>query len=316
MSRLSSPPSDAGPAAHSTPAGAWALLGCLTLAWGFNWPFLPVVLAEMSVWTLRAGTLGLAGLLLLGFVRLRGLSLAVPRRNWPWLALASVGNLSFWNVASGYAVATIPSGHAAVIGFSMPLWAALIGFFFLGERLTRRNVVALGFGAAALGLLLSHELRMAAGAPLGFLLMTAAAIAWAAVTFLQRRIDWGAPLLVVTTWQVVLGAAPLIAGALLLGDWRLFVPTPQAIGILVFMAIVSQTLGMIVWFRLAELLPANKAGLASVLVPVVATVSAAFIADERLGWTELGALAAIVASLWLALVARDAPAPPGSARGR
>jgi hypothetical protein len=73
-----------------------------------------------------------------------------------------------WNIASTYAAVLIPSGQAAVLGFTMPLWAALISWAVLGERLTGRLALAVGArrdrGGAADG---APSFGAYANAPLG-----------------------------------------------------------------------------------------------------------------------------------------------------
>ena len=60
---------------------AIALLLLLGLVWGTNWPLFPIVMREISVWTFRSVSMTGAGLLLLATARLRGQSLALPRRH-------------------------------------------------------------------------------------------------------------------------------------------------------------------------------------------------------------------------------------------
>jgi len=111
------------------------LLAVITLVWGTNWALFPLAVREVSVWTFRSVAVFGAGLALLIVARLRGLSLAIPRRHWGPVALATCFYLVLWNIASTYAALMIPSGQAAVLGFTMPLWAALIGWAVLGERI-------------------------------------------------------------------------------------------------------------------------------------------------------------------------------------
>jgi drug/metabolite transporter (DMT)-like permease len=70
---------------------------------------------------------------LLSVARLRGLPLAVPRRYWRTIVAATLFYLVLWNIASTYAAVLIPSGQAAILGFTMPLWAALIAWAFLAN---------------------------------------------------------------------------------------------------------------------------------------------------------------------------------------
>src|SRR5690606_26199245 len=102
---------------------ALALLAVLTLVWGTNWTLMPIAMREVSVFTFRAiGSLA-AGTILLGVARARGQPLAIRREDWPTVVAASFAYLLVWNVASAWAAILIPSGQAAVLGFTMPFWA-------------------------------------------------------------------------------------------------------------------------------------------------------------------------------------------------
>ena len=122
---------------------ALLLLLALTIVWGTNWPLFSYAVREVSVWTFRAVSMTGAGLLLLLIARLRGEALAIPRQSWGVLAVSTFFYLILWNVTSTYTAILIPSGQAAVLGFTMPLWSALITWLVLGERLSARLMLAI-----------------------------------------------------------------------------------------------------------------------------------------------------------------------------
>src|SRR6188472_4377730 len=115
-----------------------ALVVILTVLWGTNWPLFALAVREVSVWTFRAVSVLAAGILLLAWSRWKGRNLRIPREHWPTMALAAAIYLGIWNIASTYAAVLIPSGQAAILGFTMPLWAALGSRIFFGERLAPR----------------------------------------------------------------------------------------------------------------------------------------------------------------------------------
>ncbi len=139
---------------HSIPRRALVLLAILTIVWGTNWPLFPLAVREISVWTFRAVSLVIAGCVLLAVARWRGQSLAIARRHWGAVFLGTMTYLVVWNIASTYAAVLIPSGQAAVLGFTMPLWAALISWAVLGERMSARTLVAIALGGVAVALLM------------------------------------------------------------------------------------------------------------------------------------------------------------------
>lgn len=281
---------------------ALVLLGVLTLVWGTNWPLFPLAVREVSVWTFRAvGVLG-AGAILLAVARMRGDRLGIAREHWPAVVAAALCYLLVWNVASTYAAILIPSGQAAVLGFTMPLWSALISRVVFGERLGARMRIAIALGAAAVALLMTPNLAALASAPVGLALGLLAAIGWAVGTQILARNPVGASALVLTAWQMLIAGVPTAVVALALGDAPWFMPSWQSIAVIAWITLVPMAIGNACWFAIVGLLPPNVAGLSAILVPVVALVSGAIVHGEPLGVVQWAAMACCIASLSLALL--------------
>src|SRR5947209_18036033 len=68
---------------------------------------------------------GLAGVLLLGFVGMRGEPLRLGRRDFVGVAVGGVLLFVGGNYLLGMAERTVPSGVAAVLGATTPLWIAV-----------------------------------------------------------------------------------------------------------------------------------------------------------------------------------------------
>ncbi len=279
------------------------LLAILTLVWGTNWPLFAYAVREVSVWTFRGIALPVAGLVLLAAARLRGQSLRLPRQHWPAVLAASLFYLVVWNVASTYSAVLIPSGQSAVLGFTMPLWAALIGWAVLGQKLTPRMLAALILGVAAVLLLMLPSLQAYAQAPLGVALGLLAGLGWAVGTLiLKRHPVTGVPATVLTGWQMLLTAVPIAGMALWLGQGQWFMPSWTSVAVIAYIALVPMCIGNLCWFSIVGMLPANVAGLGSILVPVVAMVSGALVHGEPLGALQWVAMACSVGSLSLAVL--------------
>ncbi len=284
------------------PPRALILLAVLTLLWGTNWPLFPYAVREVSVWTFRAIGVTLAGSTLLAVARARGMSLAIPRAAWPTIVTATLFYLVLWNIASTYAAILIPSGQAAILGFTMPLWSALISWAVLGERLTRRIVFAVLLGGAAVTLLMVPSFEAYAQAPLGMGLGLLAGLGWAIGTLILKRSGVAISAMVLTGWQLLICAVPTTLGALLLGDWNWFVPSWTSIAVIGYIALVPMAIGNVCWFAIVGLLPANVAGLSAILVPVVAMISGALLHGEPLGPLQWLAMLCSVGALSLVLI--------------
>lgn len=286
---------------------ALVLLIVLTLVWGTNWPLFAFAVKEISVWTFRAVAVSLAGVTLLAVARARGQSLAIPRQYWLSIGLGTCFYLVYWNIASTYSAILIPSGQSAVLGFTMPLWSALISWLVLGERLSGRMLLGLLFGGAAVLLLMVPGLAAYANAPLGFALGLSAGLGWAIGTLILKRGKVLVPATVLTGWQLLITALPTTLGALWFGDGRWFMPSWQTLVVVAYIALVPMSIGNVAWFSIVGMLPVNVAGLSTIMVPMVAMVSGALVHGEPLGPTQWAAMLCCAVALSLVLLRPSGP---------
>jgi len=279
-----------------------ALLGTLTLVWGTNWPLFKIALDELPVLTFRAIVLVTATLMLLVVVLARGESFAVPRGKWPALIAASTMNLLVWNIATSLAVLYIPSGHASVLAYTMPLWVALLGFAVFGQRLTGRLLAAILIGAAAVVALMVPNFTSYAHAPAGLFWGLFAGFCWAVGTFIVKRTSWHGMGLSLTFWQIAITLPPILLGALVIDGLPTHWPSTQVLVATIYTGAVPMALGTAAWFALVKLLPAQVAGLSAIAIPIVAIVSGVLILNEPLSALQAIAIASTVVSLSLALM--------------
>src|SRR5450631_3116123 len=142
-------PKPSGARVPITPAGLM-FLAITSVGWGFNWPVTKYLLGELPPLTLR-GTTGVIGAALLALLALlRGQSLTVASEIWPRLILAGVLNVTAWMVLMGLALLWLPASEAALIAYTMPIWASLLALPVLGERPTLLRTLGLVMAFAGL----------------------------------------------------------------------------------------------------------------------------------------------------------------------
>lgn len=290
--------------ASSMPLRALAMLAVISLVWGTVWPLLPVVLREVSVWTFRALTMLPSAVLLLALARARGLSIRIPRPHWPVLVGSALCFLAVWNVAAAYSAILIPSGQTAVLGFTMPLWSALLSWLVLRQRLGGRQLAAIALGGLAVGLLMWPGLAHYAQAPAGFALGLGAGLGWAVGTLILQHRPIPVSSLALTGWQLLIAGLPIAVGAWVFADHHWFLPSWPTTAAIVYIALVPMSLGTLFWFAIVRMLPASIAGLSAIMVPIVAMISGALIHGEPLGPLQLAAMACCAGSLTLVMVKR------------
>ena len=275
------------------PQHLWWLLAALTLAWGFNWTAMKIALDGVSPWTFRTLCLGLGSAVLFLVLKASGHSLAVPRGQRIRLAVLAFFNITCWNLLVAFGMTMIPSGRAAILAYTMPVWAVPLSVWVLGERLTARKLLGLILGMAGLALLVGD----AFSSP-GTLLVLGAAISWAIGTVLQKRYPMSMPSGAYTAWIMLLGGVPIFAGALLFDEigalsgvgWR------PALGI-AYNVLVAFAFAHWAWIKIATAVPVTVFSISMLIIPVVGVLSGMLFLGERPRWYEYAALALILCAL-------------------
>jgi drug/metabolite transporter (DMT)-like permease len=262
------------------------LLLAVALSWGLNWPVMKVALREIPPLGLRGFSSFLGGLGLLGIARARGLQCLPPTEKWRDLGWIAFFNVGAWNVLSIYALMLLPSGRAALLAFTMPVWSLLLSALWLREKLTRRSLAGLTLGALGILAMLGAEIAALAGAPLGVLLMLAAAFSWAVGIVLIKRFPIAMPAIAFSAWMLLLGGLPLALLSLLLEwqRWRLpgFWP---ALGFF-YNLFVSVMFCAWAWNCIVLRLPVAVSSLSSLLVPLIGVLSGMLLLGEKPGMSE------------------------------
>jgi drug/metabolite transporter (DMT)-like permease len=279
------------------PLAGLGLLALLALFWGINWPMMKLAVADIPLLTFRACCVAAGAAGMLGLAWMRGEPIAVPRAaRWPlfWAALTNVG---MWNLMVVIGVALLPPGRAAILGYTMPVWATVLGWMILGERPTVRRGVGVGLGVIAMAILIGGDIRALGQAPWGGLALIAGAIAWGLGVVLMKRLPAALPTTTATGWQMLLMTPLFVAGALLFehDQWR---PAGwPAIGATLYNMIISFNLCYWAWNTVVRMVPVAVSSVGSLSVPVVAVLSSMLILGEQPGPEELAALTLVVLAI-------------------
>src|SRR5690606_913361 len=151
-----------------------------------------------------------AGLTLIGVGCLSGQKVAMPRRMLPSLVLVSLFAVTGWHMLTAYGLLFVGGGRAAIVAYTMPIWAAILSAVFLRERVTGRRLAALMLGSAAMGVLLVSDLGRLGESPLGTVLILLAAVSWAGGIVGTKRFDWGVGAVPLAGWQLLVGGLPIL----------------------------------------------------------------------------------------------------------
>jgi drug/metabolite transporter (DMT)-like permease len=285
------------------PKAGFFLLAALSLFWGLNWPGMKIVLTELPVWWFRSMSVGAGAFGLLMIALITNGTIYLAKREIKPLLICAVFNIVGWHLFTGYGVSLMPAGRASIIAFTMPVWAALLSNVLLGESMTRYKIGGLILGIAGLAVLIGPDLMVMKEAPFGALFMLGAAISWAIGTVLFKRQEWTSPVAALVGWQLLIGAAVITPGALMLE------PVPdltelsgRAIIALVYLFAIPMVFCQWAYFKVVQLFPAAIAAIGTLAVPVLGVFSSALILGETVGWNEIFALVLICGALASVLV--------------
>lgn len=264
-------------------------------------------LVQVPPLTLRAIGFTTGAVVLLLWARVRGLRLRVPVEEIPWLAATGVLNILLFNLGTVFAQLMMPTSRAAIIAFTMPVWATLLAAPLLGERPGWRQMTGLAFGMAGLVVLLGPEAVSGDGdSLLGPALVLGSAVSWALGTVLmKRRGVWRTHVVVVTGWQYALAAAPMVV--LAMGaeappapmEWT--ARTWLALG---YHLVFSICLAQILWFVIVKRLTVGQAVVGTLIIPVVGVAGSVLLLGDPLTVRLVTALALIVSAVAFVMLCR------------
>jgi drug/metabolite transporter (DMT)-like permease len=232
--------------------------------------------------------------------RAGGAALRVPAGDIKPLVITSLINITGWHILSAYGISMLHAGRAAIIAYTMPLWAILLSRLLLKEQITSARLWALCVGSTGLALLLAPDLQAVGAAPIGALMMVGAAVCWGAGTVLVKFFKWHMPGTLVMGWQLLIGGVPIVLGAILIDPVTAIAAVSwKAIAALIFVVALPTIFCHWAFFMVVQIFPANVAALSTLGIPVIGVFSSALILEEPVTATEMVALFMIVLSLGL-----------------
>ena len=174
-------PDPKGASSARADIGARLMLAALGLIWGITWPVMKIALNEIPPLTMRATAAALGAVTYcLMCVVMRG-SLRVPApKIWAHILVGSLLNIVAFSVFGAFAQLAATTSRVAILAYTMPIWAMLLAWLFLGERPNRVQTIALLLCIAGLAILI-YPLTTH-GIPIGIVFALAVGVCWAGGT--------------------------------------------------------------------------------------------------------------------------------------
>jgi len=286
--------------ARIAPAGLM-FLAITSVGWGINWPINKYLISELPPLTMRGST-GVVGALLLALVAMvAGQDLQVPRAQWPRLLLGGLLNVACWTVFVGLSLLWLPASEAALIAYTMPIWASVLAWPVLGERPNLLRIAALLMAFAGLAAIMGGNGLAGSLVKLpGMILALLGAIGFACGTVLTKKMPLRLPPLTAATWQIGIGSLPVAAAGFLFETADVAAVSSLGWVLIAYATVIQFCVAYVTWFAALARLPASVAAIGTMAVPVIGVAVAAIWLHEPLGIGQIAALVFTLAGVALA----------------
>jgi len=284
--------------------------------WGSTFLAIRVGVEQVPPFLLAALRFLSAGALLYGWMRLKG---EPPPTRREWLASCLMGTLIFL-IDYGclfWAEKRVPSGIAAVVLATIPLFISLFEIIFLRtQQLTLRLGLALLIGVGGVAVLMNHSLSFGEvpinGA--GAMALMVASISWSFATILSRKLPLPASKPMSSAAQMFSGGVQLLVLSALAGEVHGFHVQSVSWGAwaaLLYLIIAGSIIGFSAYMWLLHYESPTRVGTYAYVNPVVAVAVGYFLGGESVGpRTLIGTALVLVSVLTITTMPGKRGAPP------
>ena len=284
---------------------------CLVLftacCWGMTWPQSKFLLSMLPPFSMRT-ICGIAGsLFAVLLAAARRARLIPPRDQWLWRGVFAMLNYGLFVVLTTLALVWLSASEAVVITYTLPIWASILAWPLLGERLNQHRVLAilLGCGGVAVMVGVGFSGPGVGGGPSGMQRLAGAGVALLAAwlfgfgTVMAKKHPLRMPPTTGVAWQGAIGTLPV----LFLAQWEhpaLGNITGHGWAAIGYISIFPLSLAYLTWFRALKLVPASTAATTVLVSPMVGVLGSALLLGDVLGPRQLIALAMTLTGVALA----------------
>ncbi|MFC8719283.1 EamA family transporter [Kitasatospora sp. NPDC057198] len=283
-------------------AAVWAALGIVYVVWGSTYLAIRVVVETMPPLLSGALRFGAAALLLgVGLTVRQGWgALRVTRAQFASAFLVGVLLLVGGNGLVVLAERTVPSGLAALMVASVPLWVVLLRRLF-GARTGGSTLAGVLLGLVGLVVLTAPGLTGEVGLS-GLLLVVGAAVVWALGSVLAGRLPMPADPFVASVYEMLAGAVGALVLSFARGEPGDFDPAAVSAGSwagLVYLVLFGSIVAFTSYAWLLQRAPLPLVATYAYVNPVVAVFLGWLFLSEALTWPIMLGGAIVVGGVFL-----------------
>ena len=270
------------------------------LLWGSTYLAIRYTVATIPPLTTAGVRDAIAGLILLAVAAARGFR---PKREH-WLAGLVAGALFFLlgHSALNWAEQYVPSGTAALLITTEPMFILVLGWLFGQQRFTWVSALGLGFGVVGVGLLAGADFSMTGRSLPGFAAVLLSAFSWAAGVVVSPRLRLPSDALARTAIPLVCGGGMLLMSAGIAGKFQKVQWSAISLGSLLglaYLIVFGSVVAFTAYTWLLQQCPPTLVATHTYANPLVAVLLGWLLASEPLTVRVVFALIAVLGAIVL-----------------
>lgn len=271
--------------------GAYAVI---YLVWGSTYLAMKFAVATLPPFTLASARFCISGVILFAIARFAKGEALPTRSDWRRAVIVGALLMIGGNASVMWAVQHVPSGVAALLVATTPIWLALLG----RVRPSKRAVVGMVLGLVGVCVLVGPAAFAGTSRidPLGVLVLVVASVSWAAGSLVQRAGSITSPLMS-TGAQMIAGGVMLLVIAWLTGEIAhldLAAGSTKSWVSLAYLTVFGSLLGFTSYAWLMRNDSPSRVATYSYVNPIIAVVLGAVLANEDINARVIVAAAVIV----------------------
>ena len=294
---------------------AWALV---CIIWGTTYLGIRISLETIPPALMGGLRWTIAGVLLTGYVVMRGEQLPSPQR-WGGISLMAFLLLFLGNGGVVVAEQWVPSGLTAVFIATSPFWMAGVEASLRdGERLTRGTAIGLAAGFAGIVILVWPELSLGSADSrqflLGVLALQIASLGWSLGSAYSRRHVRADDVLGSTALQMLAGGLMMIAVGTVRGEWTELSFNRRTTTALAYLSTLGAIGGFVAYTYALRHLAVSFVSLYAYINPVIAVALGVLVLGEPFNSRVAIAAALVFAGVAIVRSRTSTPNKPEPAR--
>ena len=254
-------------------------LVALSAVWGASFLFMRIAAPEFGPLVLVEVRVIIAALFLLPIFLMRA-EVSELTSNWQKLTFLSVLNSAAPFYLLTFATLSITGGFAGILNATAPIWAAMVAWVWLSERLNLSRILGLIVGFAGVVLLIRDKVSLSLdGTTIAVLAGLFASVLYAFGGNYAKKHMSGMRPLAIATGSMIAASVVLFPVALYL--WPAEMPSMRSWIAVIIMGVASTGVAYILYFRLIRNVGPTKAITVTYLIPAFAMLWGAIFIDEK-----------------------------------